>query len=146
MTNETSSTLNELIQLLHDGETFYKDASQKVGAPYRDLFQRMARIKSAIAAELATHVTGQGDKPSESGTLMGALRKAYADLRAGLGQNPEKVYVAQLEETEDRILEAFHNHIKDSEITEVRAALTRHLPEVEKAHNEMRALKLNLAA
>jgi uncharacterized protein (TIGR02284 family) len=146
MTSKTSSTLNELIQLLHDGETFYNDAAQKVGMPYRDLFQRMARIKVAIASELAVHVTGHGDTPSESGTVMGKLRKSYADLRASIGKNPEKVYVAQLEETEDRILEAFRSHLKDSDITEVRNILTRHLPEVQKTHDEMRALKINLAA
>src|SRR5689334_5186755 len=146
MTSKTSSTLNELIQLLHDGETFYNDAAQKVGAPYRDLFQRMARIKTAIASELAVHVTGHGDKPSESGTVMGALRKSYADVLASIGKNPEKVYVAQLEQAEDRILDAFQSYLKDSESTEVRSVLTRHLPEVQKMHNEMRALKMNLAA
>src|SRR6185436_175744 len=135
MTSKTSSTLNELIQLLNDGETFYNEASGKVGAPYRDLFLRMARIKHAIGSELATHVVGHGDTPSESGTVMGTLRKSYADLRASMGKNPEKVYVAQLEQTADRILEAFKSQIKDSDITEVRATLTRHLPEVQRMHD-----------
>ena len=92
------------------------------------------------------HVTSHGEKVPEGGTVFGALRKLYADVRASMGSDAEAVYVAQLEQTEDRILEAFRKELTMSENAEVRRIAERHYPEVKRAHDEMRELKHRLAA
>jgi len=147
MTSNSSDTLNDLIQLLNDGQAFYTEAAAKkeLGA-YRGLFERMARTKQAIAGDLKAQVASHGDAVKTSGTIFGSLRTKYTELRASLGKNPEKVYVAELEQAEDAILEAFESHLKDTDNMEVRAIITRHMPEVLSAHNEMRDLKVRLAA
>jgi len=142
-----SATLNDLIELLHDGEKFYAEAAEKVKTPaYQSLFQRMARTKQAIAADLAVHVAAHGEKASNDGTLAGTMRKAYTEVRAKLGKDAEAVYVAQLEQTEDRILEAFRDQLSSDSSVEVRGVVERYYPEVKRAHDEMRELKHRLAA
>jgi len=147
MKSDASGTLNDLIQVLNDGETFYSEAAVKNElAAYKGLFQRMARTKQSIANDLKTQVASHGDTPADSGTMFGSLRAKYTELRSSFGTNPAKVYVDQLEEVEDSILEAFESHLKDTDNAEVRTIITRYMPEVLNSHNEMRDLKLRLAA
>jgi len=143
----TTSTLKELIELLHDGESFYTDAASKVKIPaYANLFLRLARTKGSIARDLAVHVAAQGETAPEGGTVFGALRKFYTDIRASIGTDAESVYVGQLEQTEDRILEAFRKEVTTSDNAEIRLIAERYYPEVKRAHDEMRELKQRLAA
>lgn len=147
MTSKTSATLNDLIEVLNDGESFYTEAASKPElSAYRSLFQRMARTKQAIAGDLKAQVASHGDNPADGGTFFGTLRAKYTELRSSFGSDKAKVYVDQLEQAEDSILEAFESHIKDTDNAEVRAILTRYMPEVLSAHNEMRDLKMRLAA
>jgi uncharacterized protein (TIGR02284 family) len=145
--SQTTSKLNDLIELLNDGENFYAEAAAKVKLPaYKNLFMRMASLKRAISADLASHVTAHGGTAATGGTVFGSLRKMYADVRASMTKDSESVYVAQLEQTEDRILEAFRSELIDADSVEVRRIAERHYPELKRAHDEMRDLKHRLAA
>lgn len=138
----TSSSLNDLIEVLNDGVSFYDDAVGISSNPEcQALYRRLATTKRAIADELKGEVAFQGERPAEAGTLAGSLRKAYTELRASLSQNPEARYISQLEETEDRILHAFQDALTLSDNAQVRQIAQNHLPEIRRMHNEMRALK-----
>ena len=139
---QTANNLNELIEVLNDGISFYDDAAKTTeNAGYRSLFLRMATAKRSIAADLASHVARHGETPAEGGTVAGALRKGYAELRASLSRHPDARYITQLEETEDRILAAFQDAMGASEDSAVRHIAQQYLPEVRAMHDEMRALK-----
>jgi uncharacterized protein (TIGR02284 family) len=145
--DDTAAKLKDLIELLHDGEKFYADAAQNVTlVAYAGLFQRMSRTKRAIANELSSQVASFGETAPEGGTVFGSLRKLYTELRAGMSTDSEAVYVAQLEQTEDRIIEAFRSEITTSDNAEVRRIAERYYPEVKRAHDEMRDLKHRIAA
>ena len=142
MTNHAdTATLNDLIQVLNDGKSFYEEAAPKVRPDLSTVFQRMARTKSAIAGDLQAHVASAGDKPAQSGTFAGSIRKLYADVRTSLTSHPDAEYIAQLEEFEDRILAEFRKAIEKSDDANVRAIAQRHLPDVTRDHDDMRALK-----
>ncbi len=143
----TTSNLKDLIELLNDGEKFYSEAATKVKVPaYAHLFQRMAQQKKAIASDLSAHLASHGATAPERGTLLGSLRKFYADVRASMSSDAESIYVAQLEQTEDRILEAFRDELTQSEDMELRRVAERHYPDIKRTHDEMRDLKHRLAA
>jgi uncharacterized protein (TIGR02284 family) len=143
----TTSNLKDLIELLNDGEKFYSEAATKVKIPaYANLFQRMAQQKQAIASDLSARLASHGETAPEGGTMLGSLRKFYADVRASMSSDAESIYVAQLEQTEDRILEAFRDELTQSEDMELRRIAERHYPDVKRTHDEMRDLKRRLAA
>jgi len=142
-----TSNLKDLIELLNDGEKFYSEAATKVKIPaYANLFQRMAQQKQAIASDLSARLASHGETAPEGGTLLGSLRKFYADVRASMSSDAESIYVAQLEQTEDRILEAFRDELTQSEDMELRRIAERHYPDIKRTHDEMRDLKRRLAA
>jgi uncharacterized protein (TIGR02284 family) len=143
----TTSNLKDLVELLNDGEKFYSEAATKVKIPaYANLFQRMAQQKQAIASDLSARLASHGETAPEGGTMLGSLRKFYADVRASMSSDAESIYVAQLEQTEDRILEAFRDELTQSEDMELRRIAERHYPDLKRTHDEMRDLKRRLAA
>jgi len=145
--SKTTATLNDLIEVLNDGATFYRDAAETVeDGTYENLFRRMAACKQEISTDLKAEVAARGDSPASGGTVLGALRQVYTDVRAGMSEQPEKQFVAQLEESEDRILEAFREALFESDRAEVRAIAQKHMPTVNRMHEEMRTLKQHLQA
>lgn len=143
----TSSNLKDLIELLNDGEKFYSEAAERVKIPaYANLFRRMAQQKQAIASDLSARLAVHGEVAPMGGTVLGSLRKLYAEVRASMSKQSEAIYVAQLEQTEDRILEAFRDDLTQSEDIELRRIAERHYPDLKRTHDEMRDLKKRLAA
>jgi uncharacterized protein (TIGR02284 family) len=137
----TTAQLNELIDVLTDGVKFHEEAARAIDGRYQALFQRLASTKRAILNDLKAEVAYQGDAPAEGGTLAGSLRQAYTELRARVSGEPDVKYIAQLEETEDRILRAFTDALTTSERAEVRQIAQNYLPEIRRMHDEMRELK-----
>lgn len=146
---QTTRSIGDLIQLLHDGETFYLDAAQKVKAPvYRDLFERMARIKRTMANELERELDVHPvvGLPAPGAALVDRCEPTYTDKRVGVGKVVEKIYLTLLEETEDRILDDLRSQLLCSDSADVRAIVSRSLPAAQHAHDEMNFLKVRLAA
>jgi uncharacterized protein (TIGR02284 family) len=108
------------------------------------LFARMATVKGQIVTGLSNEIKAVGDKPAEKGTLAGDMQQMYGDVRALLGDR-KYAYVAQLEDSEDRLLKAFNDAITDSDTpATTRDILVRYLPEVRNCHEVMRSRKLAL--
>ena len=139
--NHDLSKLNDLIEVLIDGKNFYEEAAPEVRPDLHQLFNRMASTKGAIIADLQRQVAASGKTPADSGTVSGALRKFYAEIRTAMASNENEEYVSQLEEFEDRILETFRNVSTKNDDMEVRAIAQRHMAQVKKDHDDMRALK-----
>lgn len=139
--NHDLSKLNDLIEVLIDGKNFYEEAASEVRPDLHQLFNRMASTKGAIIADLQRQVAASGKTPADSGTVSGTLRKFYAEIRTAMASNENEEYVSQLEEFEDRILETFRNVSTKNDDMEVRAIAQRHMAQVKKDHDDMRALK-----
>lgn len=140
---KTEHTLNDLIAISRDGQEFYQEAATKVeDAELVALFQRMAAAKTKIVAELSQVVQAVGGTPDKDGTLVGSMRQAYANVRAGLGDK-KYAFVAELEDSEDRLLKAFDETVADTDTpANARDAAARLLPEVRACHDVMRNRKL----
>jgi uncharacterized protein (TIGR02284 family) len=135
-------TLKQLVEVLNDSKKFYEEASAKVDQPeLQQLFTRMARTKGAIASDLKTQITASGKKAPEGGSAGGMLLKAYGEIRAKLSSAPDREYISQLEDFEDRIVDAFRDAAAESDDAGVRDLATKYMPEVMRDHSQMSALK-----
>jgi uncharacterized protein (TIGR02284 family) len=144
MTNP-KATLKELIQIAHDSTEFYTDAAKEVRMPeLAELFTRMAGHKKSLAATLSHRLSTLGATPPDSGTVSGWLRKAYAEIRVKITGKQDKAYVAQLEDTEDRLLRHFEEAINDPDNAPIRAELFATIGQVRACHNEMRSWNVRL--
>jgi uncharacterized protein (TIGR02284 family) len=146
MTNPAIA-LNELIEITRDGQTFYTDAVARVTNPHlKSVFRALIDVKAKMISALAEHVRARGMKPSTHGTLAGSFHKLYGEVRAKLSAQSSAAYVAQLEAAEDRLLIAFEQAADDADDADLRRIIALHLPKVRLCHDEMRNLKVALAA
>jgi uncharacterized protein (TIGR02284 family) len=139
---KTESSLNDLIAISRDGQDFYMEAAKKVeDGELAALFTRMAAVKADIVGKLGATVQAAGGEPERHGTLVGSMREMYANVRATLGDT-RYAYVAELEESEDRLLHAFDEVVADADTPAgARAAAIALLPEVRACHDVMRNRK-----
>jgi len=135
-------SLNDLIEIARDGDKFYTEAAGKVeDAELSALFTRIAGVKRDIVTSLSAAVRAAGGEPAEHGTMVGAMQKMYGNMRATLGDT-QYGYVAELEESEDRLLKAFNDTLKDESVpVAAREEVRRFLPQVQECHNVMRTRK-----
>jgi uncharacterized protein (TIGR02284 family) len=139
-----AATLNELIAITRDGLDFYSEALGQVKNPHlKIVFRGIIDAKHQLIGALSERVRERGEQPSPEGTLAGTFRKLYADLLARISREKQAVYIAQLEQSEDRLLAAFEQAAADAT---VRDAIVQNLPKVRLCHAEMRNLKMDLAA
>ncbi|MCC4616812.1 PA2169 family four-helix-bundle protein [Xanthomonas campestris pv. asclepiadis] len=140
--SKTEHSLNDLIAISRDGKDFYEEAAAKVGdVELATLFRRIAGVKSDIVSNLSSVVASVGGKPETSGTMVGSMQQFYGKVRATLGDT-KYGYVAELEESEDRLLKAFDETIADQDTpAAARDAALRLLPEVRACHDVMRNRK-----
>lgn len=133
--------LNELIAIIRDGQRFYEHAHDEIKDDrLQALFRDMAQAKHQVIQALSVKVAANHEEPTSSGTLVGKLRQAYADARATLSSDEESTYVAQLENAEDRILEAFEDAMETAQ-PDVRALLAVEMPKMRACHQRMHELK-----
>ena len=144
MTTEstTAHSLNDLIQIARDGKDFYTEAAGKVkDAELSALFTRIAGVKEQIVRSLSTSVLAAGGTPAEHGTVVGSMQQFYGKVRATLGDT-QYGYVAELEESEDRLLKAFKDTLTDADTSPAaRTEVQRLLPQVQECHAVMRERK-----
>ncbi len=147
MSTVAVDTLNDLIEILRDGQSFYDAAAPKVDDPtLQALFRDASTIRYALIVDLADEIAAEGREPSASGTLAGSVREAYAQVLAALSSDKNTTFVKQLEAAEDRLLHAFERALGETESSHVRHVLAMHLPKVQKMHNAMSRQKSLRAA
>lgn len=132
-------SLNDLIEIARDGSDFYTEAAEKVKNPQlSSLFGQMATHKREIVQGLSRDVAATGGKPAEHGTMVGSMHQMYGKVRAALGDT-DYAYVSELEESEDRLLDAFKDTIADRDTpAAAKMAAEQFMPRVVECHNIMR--------
>lgn len=143
--NHSNHILNDLVSATRDGKSFYELAATKVNSPeLKALFTRLAKVKGDIVQGLSNEIRAVGEKPAGTGTWTGDFDKLYGEVRALLGDK-NYAYVAQLEESEDRLMKAFDKALNDQETSpSAHTIITRYLPEVRTCHDIMQSQKMAL--
>ncbi len=140
--NQKINTLNELIAITRDSAQFYTEASNKVNnAQLKTLFAHMADSKNGLVGAMSREVRQEDAQPTKDGTFRGSLDQIYGEVRARFGDK-DFAYVSELEDSEDRLLHALDNVIKDKDVpTPVKAIVNTYLPAVRQQHDTMRDRK-----
>lgn len=146
---EKVGTLNDLIEATRDSANFYSDAAKAVENPnLRKLFDHMASSKNGLVGSMSKEVRAEGAQPAKAGTFRGALRKVYDDVSKTMGsERSDYAYVSDLEKSEDQLMEAFHDVIKnDSAPKQLKESLRSYLPTVQAHHDTLRDRKWAMEA
>ena len=142
MENSTAvSTLNDLIQICHDGENGFKLAAGAVKSQHvKALFERFSRQRAEMARELETQVRKLGGSPSTGGSLTGAVHHGWMNIKSLVTGGDEAAIVAEAERGEDAAKAAFERALQDPLPAGPRELIEQQAAIVKVAHDEVRAL------
>lgn len=142
MSEELVDALRDLTQIARDGQAFYEDTAAKANDPeVKETAQAMAAVRSHLVDEFSRLLEMRGEAAPPSGTLVGSMHKLYADMRARWNGDRDGVYVSELEQAEDRLLNTFEGALLNVGTDDARAVLRRYVPLARAAHERMSNLK-----
>jgi uncharacterized protein (TIGR02284 family) len=146
MSSNEISTVKDLVKVLHDGVTFYTDAKIELkGSGYESALQEMIDARQQALARLQPLIFLREGETEPGTTISGSLHKTYTDILAAIKSNKSQVYIAQLEELEDRTLEYIQKAQYEAVSIDIKTALNSTHKSLRQCHDRMRSLKRSAA-
>lgn len=106
--NEETSRLDHLVQVLNSGTDFYEHARERIrDRKLRELFDANVADRQHVLDELQKQVTARMGNPEKQSDLEARLEEYRAELEAVLKFNEAHVYMDHLEHLEVKTGETF---------------------------------------
>ena len=139
----TVDALNDLVEVLKDGQHGFKTAAEDVKSPeLARIFARYAKQRAEFAAELQAHVIALGEDVEKSGSVTGSLHRGWINLKAALSTNEPHAVLVEAERGEDAAVAAYNKALEDPELDEsTRDVISLQYSEVKNAHDHIRMLR-----
>jgi uncharacterized protein (TIGR02284 family) len=136
---KTLELLDELIETCRDGETGYVHAAAIINDPeLKVYFTEQAKERTRLLAELTEEAKRIGEsEPDISGSLAGALHRAWFEAKADLGLGDQAI-LNSVEREEDAAKKAYKEALDADLPDQVRALLQRQAQSVFAAHDGVR--------
>lgn len=143
--SDVIDTLNGLIELSRDGQKGFQEAAEKIDAPdARTFCLEQSRQRAHFVGELQTLVHGLGEEPDNTGTITGALRRGWMDLKSALGGGDHAILVV-VESSEDQAVRQYQKALTKTLPADVREIVQRQSHSVKQAHDTIHVMRDHLA-
>lgn len=140
--SEVITTLNELAEISRDGEQGFLAAAEDVENPTLKAVFRTAAARCAEGArELESKIVSLGGEPSKSGSMTGAMHRAWTNLKAALASRSELAVLEEVERGEDAAKDAYQQAIAQPLPPEIRSMVQRQYQGVKENHDRVRSLR-----
>jgi len=141
--NDTIDILNDLTEILKDGEHGFRTAAKDVKAPeLAVLFERYATQRAEFASTLQAHVSALGAKIEKSGSVTGDLHRGWINLKAALSTNEPHAVLAEAERGEDAAVAHYQKALEHGDLDQpTRDLISRQYTDVKAAHDNVRTLR-----
>ena len=140
--NKAVGVLEDLIETCKDGQKGYQDAATHVKRPdLKTYFNEQSLERSRFAGELEAELIRLG-KPDKkvSGSVGGALRRAWIDTKVSLGGG-DKTILESLEAGEDTAKESYQKAITGDLPENIAQIVRRQAASVQRTHDKVKSLR-----
>ena len=139
---KTLELLHELIETCRDGETGYIHAAAIINDPeLKVYFTEQAKERTRLLGELREEARRFGEsKPDISGSVAGALHRAWFEAKADLGLGDQAI-LNSVETGEDAAKKAYKEALDADLPDKVRALVHRQAASIFAAHDHIRDLR-----
>jgi uncharacterized protein (TIGR02284 family) len=139
--HDTANLLNELILTTQDEEMEFAEAEKLAEDPkLKLLFKDCAKRCGDATAELQAHVMLLGKDPQYRGSLVGAARRGWTELKAAVKDSNVAV-LEQLERGQDHAKAAYVKALKTTLPSRIMLLLQRQYDGVVGRHDRIRELR-----
>jgi uncharacterized protein (TIGR02284 family) len=139
----TLKTLNDLIEVLKDGEQGFNTAASDVKVPDLNLvFTRYAVQRAEFASELQARVLALGADADTSGSVAGSIHRGWINLKAALSSNEPHAVLAEAERGEDAAVAAYRKALEVTTLdSPTQDLISRQYADVKSAHDHVKMLR-----
>lgn len=114
--DEVISTLNGLVEICRDGQKGFSEAAESIQHPdLKNYCLEQSHTRARFTQELKEAISDLGGDPEQTGSMAGAIHRAWMNLKSALGGGDHAI-IAACESGED------------SAVSEYEQALTKRLP------------------
>ncbi len=141
------SVVENLVETCRDGEKGYQDAAEHVKRPdLKAFFLEQVSERRQFANELENLLPNLGKaEKKESGSVLGALHRAWIDTKLGLGGG-DKTILESVEAGEDKAKEAYGDALNSALPPDVAQVVLRQSRSIKTAHDRAKSLRDGIAA
>jgi uncharacterized protein (TIGR02284 family) len=144
---DSVTVIEKLVEICKDSEKGYKDAAEHAKrSDLKSFFTVQSGERGRFARELQTVLMKLGKtEKKESGTVAGALHRAWIDTKVGLGAG-DKSILESVEKGEDEARDAYREAIGSPLPPEAADVVSRQARSIQAAHDQVKTLRDGLAA
>jgi uncharacterized protein (TIGR02284 family) len=136
---ELISCLNELIETCRDGENGFRTAAENVDSEGLKLFFNKCSLQRAqFASELQAEVRQLGGTPAQSGTVTGALRRGWLNIKAVAARGSEDAIIDECERSEDIAVATYQEILKQNFPPNVLPVVKHQYTQIKRSHDRLR--------
>jgi uncharacterized protein (TIGR02284 family) len=140
--NNALSVIENLIEICKNGQKGYQDAASHVKrSDLKTYFNEQSLERARFAGELEAELIRLG-KPDKkvSGSVGGALRRAWIDTKVSLGGG-DKTILESVEAGEDTAKETYEKAVTGDLPENIAQIVRRQAASVERAHDKVKSLR-----
>jgi uncharacterized protein (TIGR02284 family) len=144
---DSIKVIEKLVEICKDGEKGYRDAAEHAKrSDLKSFFTTQSSERGRFARELQAILMKLGKtEKKESGTVAGALHRAWIDTKVGLGSG-DKSILQSVEKGEDEARDAYREAIGSPLPPEAADVVSRQARSIQTAHDQVKTLRDGLAA
>jgi uncharacterized protein (TIGR02284 family) len=140
---DTIKTLNDLVEILKDGQHGFTTSAEDVKAPeLARIFGRYAKQRAEFAAELQARVVALGADVEKHGSVTGSVHRGWINVKAALSTNEPHSVLEEAERGEDAAVAAYRKALEGTHLDHpTRDIVSRQFVEVKAAHDNVKQLR-----
>lgn len=135
--------LNHLVSICNDGKFGYETAAEDAGSSeLRSMFMGYSSERAEYASQLKQQIRTLGGDPDKGGGPLGALHRAWIDVKSALTSKDNKAVLGACITGEKAAVEAYDDVINDVDNlpVNVRQMLITHRRGIQEALNKVMSL------
>lgn len=137
------SVLNEVVNVMEDGNKGYKDAAEKVeDNELRTMFNLYAQQRTEFSAELQHEIRELGGEPKDTDDLKGKLHRAWVDLKAAVAGNDKNAILNECENGDTAALKEIEEALKQDIPQFLKDKLKKQHTEIQNNIKQLNKLKV----
>ena len=141
-TKSISSLLNGLIETCKDGQHGFRTAADDVKNPsLKSLFDELSMERGRFVGELEHLARSVGEEVEETGSVAGAMHRAWIDLKSALSSGSEHSILAECERGEDSAVAEYREALEHELPTTIHNVVQQQYYAIQQAHDRVRELR-----
>lgn len=137
-----TSTLNQLVAVSRDGEAGFRTcAADSTDPALKTYFEECAARCQRAADVLAEEVARRGGRPERTGTVSGAVHRAWVNIKSALGGGNDVAVLEECERGEDFALRTYAKALDLDMPADLRILVESQYMGVKHNHDRIRTLR-----